>query len=508
METQGAAKEDGSGKNSVSDSIYSTGLEAGPDSWPHPAPLAERIELPPFPADALPPPLRAWAQAQALALQVPIELPAFQALAAISTCVARRVAIEVRPGWQEPLNTFWIVALGSGERKSPVVRAATAPLIAHERKLRDEHQARLAELRDAAADDGAARAELDQLEAAGPPRLLVDDVTPEALAIVMSANGGRASLMSAEGGIFETIAGRYSNGVANVDLILKAHAGDSVRIDRKLGKQAIMIDEPALTMALAVQPSLLEGLADKPGFRGLGLLARFLFALPHSMVGRREVNPPPVPAGVAASYAALIAALLEIPEPLDTPPLLQLSPEAHTRMLEFQTEIEPRLGDGGDLATMTDWAGKLCGAVARIAALIHLVEHSGNIGNCGSQKVSVSALDAALRIGVYLIRHAKAAFSLMGSDPRTQRAQHVLDWIKREGHDHFEHRDAQQALKGSMSTDELKAALGVLVDNGYLRRVEASLRPGPGRRPEPSYLVNPACHNSHNPQKGRQAAAA
>jgi hypothetical protein len=46
-------------------------------------------------------------------------------------------------------------------------------------------------------------------------------------------DGGRMAIISAEGGLFDILAGRYSNGVPALDVWLKGHAGDPLRIDRK-----------------------------------------------------------------------------------------------------------------------------------------------------------------------------------------------------------------------------------------------------------------------------------
>ncbi len=113
---------------------------------------------------------------------------------------------------------------------------------------------------------------------------------------------------NAEGGAFETMAGRYSD-VANIDVYLKAHAGEDVRVDR-VGRPSVHLKRPALTLGLAVQPDVIRGLAGKPGFRGRGLLARFFFSMPSSLVGRRDVDPPAVPADVADLYDMVISTVL------------------------------------------------------------------------------------------------------------------------------------------------------------------------------------------------------
>jgi hypothetical protein len=52
-------------------------------------------------------------------------------------------------------------------------------------------------------------------------------------------------------------------------------------------------------VAIAPQPDVLQNLSDQPGFRGRGLLARFLYALPPSPLGSRLLQSNPVPALVA-----------------------------------------------------------------------------------------------------------------------------------------------------------------------------------------------------------------
>jgi hypothetical protein len=50
----------------------------------------------------------------------------------------------------------------------------------------------------------------DGIEVPPVPRLLADDITPEAAASLLAEQGGRLAIISAEGGIFDIIAGRYS----------------------------------------------------------------------------------------------------------------------------------------------------------------------------------------------------------------------------------------------------------------------------------------------------------
>jgi transcriptional regulator with XRE-family HTH domain len=141
----------------------------------------------------------------------------------------------------------------------------------------------------------------------------------------------------------------------------KGHAGDTLRVDR-IGRSEF-VKAPAITIGLAVQPDVIRGLAEKPGFRGRGLLGRFLYALPVSLLGHRDPDAPPVPNEIRAAYYSNVTALLALPFGTDEngdpwPHLLHLSSDAQARMRDFEVWLEPQLSEFGELGGMTDWAGK------------------------------------------------------------------------------------------------------------------------------------------------------
>ena len=197
------------------------------------------------------------------------------------------------------------------------------------------------------------------------PRWLVDDATPEALAGLL-ATYGRIALLSARRATCSTRWPAATTRAAgpNLGVYLKGHAGDLLKVDRR-GRPPEYVERPCLTIGLAVQPEVLRGLAGRPGFGGRGLLARFLYSLPESLVGRRQSGAPPVPAAVADRYALelqAMAASLSAPAGDEGPALLTLDQEAGELLLGFERDLEPRLAAGsGDLAQLAGWAAKLAG---------------------------------------------------------------------------------------------------------------------------------------------------
>jgi replicative DNA helicase len=497
------------------------------DEWEEPTPLRAAVDLPAFPVEALPDFLAAWVRAEATATQTPSDLPGMLVLATLATAAGGLARIQVRPGWQEPLNLFVVVALSPGSRKSAVFADTTRPLVrldrdelarmrplvveAMTRKTAAEKSANKAIERVASAKTEdpagelakaiAAQAEAEAIMVPPLPRLLADDTTAEALASLMADQGGRIALLSAEGGPFDAMAGRYQGGGVYLDPYLKGHAGDELRIDRK-GRGAEYVERPALTVGLAVQPDVLRKLPDHPGFRGRGLLARFLYALPVNTVGSRTIAPPAVPEEIAERYRvdlyALARSLLDEREAAklvgsEDPIVLTLTAPAAVRLTEFEAEIEPRLHPHhGDLAHIADWASKLVGAVARIAGLLHL---AARLRDGWALPVNDATITDAVTIGRYLTDHALAVFDLMGgADPTLDDARYLLAWIERNRVKSFTRRELFTALpRGRFAkVDALDPPLVLLVDHGYIRPLPLPERPaGPGRPPSPAFEVNP-----------------
>lgn len=446
--------------------------------------------------------------------QTPPDLAGSVALAALSAAAGGRARVQIRPAWVEPVNLFTVVAMPPGSRKSAVFAAMTAPLLAAEQKLAEcaapliveAELARRTAQKDAerhangAANTGSpeVRAEAlgmaadaalaaEQLTVPVRPRLVADDVTAEAAGSLLAEQGGRLAVLSAEGGIFTTIAGRYSN-APNLEVFLKGHAGDLLRVDR-VGRPAEHIADPALTLGLAVQPEVLRDIARMPGFRGRGLLARILYAVPANTVGHRRVGAPAVPDTVDRAYQGTLCGLALSLADLSEPALLALSTEADQLMLHLEAELEPRLADGAELGHLADWASKLNGAIARLAGLLHLAD---NLRTGWNQPISTDTVDAAARLGHYYLAHALAVFDLMHADPVVEGAHTILGWITRTRSERFTRRQLFTGISRARfrKATDLDQPLQLLEQHGYLRRGPTPPPTG-GRPAAPSYDVNP-----------------
>jgi replicative DNA helicase len=353
------------------------------------------------------------------------------------------------------------------------------------------------------------------------PRFVTDDTTPERLASLLAAHQGRMAVLSAEGGdVFAAMSGRYTTHqgkqgahMGHFAAYLKGYSGDTLHVDR-VGRPAEYVKQPALTVALTVQPGVLQGLQRHQEFRERGLLGRFLYALPPVLLGHRQTRPTPVPLGISATYHGRLKALLELPLETDEEGVLvaralQLTPEAARLFEDFEARTEPLLAQFGALGHMTDWGGKLVGNVARIMGLLH----------CASTpqtpwltKIAPDTVRCALDIGAYLHAHARAAYAVMGAEPAVEDAKYLLTWLARDLHRQaMSKRDLHQGTKTRFPRiGMMEPALQLLVEHGFLALQASAPQEGkPGRPAGPCYDINPHLYthkpyaqNPQNPQKG------
>ncbi len=417
----------------------------------------------------------------------------------------QRVSVQPRPGWIEPANLFTAILLEPGNRKSAVFSDAVRPLreieselieqarpmVAIKQSHRRQLDSTLKRLEKAAANgDQAARHEAETVAAElaispepALPRLVCDDSTVEKLAMMLSVHGGRMASMSAEGTVFDLMAGQYSKkGECQFGVYLMGHAGDDLIIDR-VCRESVTVHRPALTCAYAIQPAVISGIAGDAAFRGRGLLARFFYAAPRSWIGSREIGATPMTTSTTDVYREIIRTL----STLEGATTLRLTDQAASDLLSWEREIERMLADGGEMESIRDWGTKLAGATLRMAAAIHCVRHRGPVG-----KIDPDTLGSAIRIARYAIPHALHVLGQMGATGDDDAdARYILKWIKENDLRDFTRRDAcQHGRQRFRHADDIDPALALLTDRRYIRLFPELLnKPG---RPSPRYEINPA----------------
>ncbi|MFA7270894.1 MAG: DUF3987 domain-containing protein [Sterolibacterium sp.] len=485
------------------------GASAPVNEWPDPMMPGARA-TPNIPADILPGVFGAHAAAVAESTQTPPAMSVLFTISILGTALQGR--FEVAPfgdDYREPLAIWTVICYPVGGRKTAVFNAGVAPVLRWEKlagdrarpeiyrrfAAREVAMKRIERLKqDAAREDDAARRELIQNEIKRerenmpdelkPPRCFTGNATPERTEGLLAEQGGKIGIHSDESDTFLNLSGGLRGGVASLDVVLKGHAGSAIRVDRQ-GREA-HLDRPTLSMGLIVQPESFAALAAGRRLRATGVLARYLYGVPKSNIGLRDVRKrAPVPREVSEGYHDAVISLLEGYEERGREPrILPFTADALKPWLDFAEGVEQHQGEGGRFEAISDWTSKLPGHAARLAALFQIAEHG--LDTC---EVGRAAVDRALDLCRLLIPHAEAAFGMLGADDTDADALSVLRWIRAGERQDFTRREAQRAMHGRFTkVERLERALSVLRD---LYIISGEKKAATGGRASAFYLVNP-----------------
>lgn len=531
--------------------------EDATEAWTEPAPLPEADEPPPIDLQTMIPERLQWLrqliESVAEAIQVPAELPAMTALGIASLGAARAAAAWVQPGWIEPAPLWCLPLMESGERKSAVLRLMQEPIFEWQRselerlapalaKLqaeRDIKQRKLDKLKSLAAaaaretepelieDEGEAEngerglaakrkrklltpeqaeqrvAELAaELEATPPlaaPQLMVNCYTPQALRDLLADNGEKLIIIGAEADAAQMLGMRWNDAGEDINLLLSAHAGDHISVARASGKR-VTLYRPAIAMALTVQPSALERVLGNRAAHERGLVARMLLVKPRSLMGDRELVPPPPNHFARTSWQMAVTALLNLPWPgkviigADGKPcactsetrLVRLDDEAAAALLQLRADLEPRLRPDGDLRPISGFANKLPGQCVRIALAFAL------LADPQAEVIDGATMRAACAWAPWLIAHHRAVLGDAAAPREVRIARRLLKALRKHGKPEMHARDLLRlvASKEVATMPALRPSLELLAEHGYLR----AKSPPTGRRGRPPeiWLVHPS----------------
>jgi ACT domain-containing protein len=233
-------------------------------------------------------------------------------------------------------------------------------------------------------------------------------------------------------------------------------------------------------------------------FRGRGLLGRFLYVIPKSKIGLRTLEEPSISPEVVIKYRQAVKALLNLRQTKGKPPLysLKLSNEAYQKWKDYAKVVEMLMSEEiGKLTHITDWAGKLAGAIARIAGLMHSMRYAND--NPLIHEISFEDMSAAVKIGHCLTNHALTVFDLLYQDGALPIGRQFLNWFKQQKLTQFTHRDAQRKFR-RLKKSELEPVLTLLKEHEILQEWEVKPHNG---RPSRMFEVNPFIFETEDSKK-------
>jgi hypothetical protein len=328
-------------------------------------------------------------------------------------------------------------------------------------------------------------------------RVVVDDITVEAVAKVLEENGRGVIMIKDELVGLVTSCNQYKGGRgSDRQFWLSNWAGVSVTVDRKGRDVPYIVPHPFCAAVGGMQPDLLASLRDEKG-RADGMLDRFLFGFP-------EPSPSPswswdelndhVLGGWRRTLQALLA-LNQVPGENGhgpRPELLKLSAAAREDWcLAFNVLVADRNREDFPPHLRGVWA-KFQVYLARLSLIVHLMRFWCR--ETEEKDVDGESVRRAAVLVGYFQSHAMKVYSTIAADPEVEAARHVLRWIAREKVCEFKrwqiHKDIRNQSRFPRLED-LDAPISRLCKHLYIRPRPQPDRKGPGRHPDTVYEVNP-----------------
>ena len=454
--------------------------DSDPD-WQLPAPLQGPPPME-FKPQWLPGFLSDYAMAVSNSLQMDLGLVSVGILSVLALCLSGKYEIQGKPGYYENLNIYTLLCAPPGCRKSGLFRelldcvfqyetlenAGRQILIAESQSERAILEGTLKTLQASASKDPSKQSEaikkaseLCQFKDVKQLRLTCDDVTPECLVSLLSEQGGKIGLFSSEGGLFTNL-GRYSN-APSYDVYLKGHAADFLRVTR-IGRQEDVVNKPLLTVALGVQPSIIQEIIQDKKAVGLGLLARFFMVFPEkSGLGSRIFDSPAIPQELREKYQSYIWELLK--KQVNPPAVIQLSDAAKKELEAYFNLIEGILGEENQEA-LQSFISKLVGLSLRVCGILHSAK---NPTAPEDTEVDAETMGKAIWIGNYALSHARKIYG-MNKHSKLMDAQYVTERIINANQTGtISRRDLLRLCRRYQTQNELDPVINQLISLGYLK---------------------------------------
>jgi hypothetical protein len=425
--------------------------------------IAPDEEARPYPLDALSPTIRAAVTAYQQFGQQPIPLVASSALSVAALATQGLVNVGRDKNLIGPISLNLAVIAESGERKTSADQRMRRGAQQWQENFRSLHVAEVAEADNRVAAWQAERegilakiksasgkpsknglsiaqlrVALTDLEAHRPdrpimPSLFYEDVTPEALAQEMAAGWPSAALWSDEAALVIGSHGMSDDSaVRYFGLLNRFWDGNAFERFRTTAKSFIVTGR-RLTCSLMMQHIILCQLIGMVGgmARGVGFMARFLLAWPHSTMGKRTYREGDLAGPELAKWDGRIKGLLSLPLPADPksmtldPPTIFLSDKARSYWIEFHNDAERELDRAGQFGEVSDFAAKAAENAARIAGVLWVIEKGP------SGEIDAETMRAAAAITSWHLHEARRIMSATKVPQAVADAALLVEWMQK-----------------------------------------------------------------------------
>jgi hypothetical protein len=399
-------------------------------------PLGKSVKS--LPVDAFPKALQRFTRSVAAALPCPVDFIGTMILAVLSVFIGRKCSLQIKPGWME-YPVLWIVPIArSGDRKSPALDQAAAPLRKKQAELWAEY---LKAKREHQKDKRAPKPVLTQI--------LTTDTTIEALKVVLAGNPNGIIFPADELSGWARAMSQYKAGRGDDrQHWLSIWSGSQIVCNRKSEPEPIIIDHPFVSVVGCIQPDALTDLIDDA--REDGFSARILFSYPDP-IPKTDWTEDIVD---AREYFQICETLWNL-----KPEVLEFSPTAKALWISW---VNAHRQEAPPDNLKPIWA-KAEGHCARLALVLFLARWACN--ETSESQIDKPSMEGAIKLISYFKSHAFRVYGSTVDHKDQSRIGKALRWIKRHG-------GTVTARKVSMygvckSSDEAKELFNDLTELGY-----------------------------------------
>lgn len=461
----------------------------------------------PYPIDALGSIIAPAVQGTQDLIQAPVEICAQSALAHAALAVQAHANVVLPTGHARPLSLFLLSVASSGDRKSAADRELGWALAKHERNLADElvrikaeylndkeaFEAARASAKGQAGKKGTRAAIAEALGSVGDaPVAPLDAVvsfpepTLEGLHKYLAIGQPSMGLFSDEGGMFVGGVGMSKENA------LKSAAGFSHLWDGAPIKRLRSLDGATVlfgrrvSLHLMLQPEAASRWLADETLRDQGLFSRLLIAAPSSLAGTRMYRDPGSDARAAIDrFGGRVLNAYERPYPLVEgkvgeldPRLIPMTAVACSMWRAFADSIEKELGPSGKLRPVTGLANKIPEHAARLAAVMAVFE------NLEMMELDEHVLGRGIKLAQWYLGEALRLAEVGSISEDVRLGESLLSWLQdswpNKTNDGGRLVSPPDVYSVGPSFIREKAvaqkALAVLVDHGWLVKVEGSHR--------------------------------
>lgn len=470
-----------------------------PSQLPAEACSHEALSWRPFPTRTLPEPLRSFVVEAAASLGCDEAMVALPLLGVLAGCVGNRRALRLKEGWVEVSVLWACVVAPSGTLKSPALRVVVEALQQREAAVVERHRQALdswANGRDAGAHDATPRPR-------PPSRLVVEDITVEALIAVLSHSPmGLLAVRDELAGHWRGF-DRYRNGHGgDAQAWLSIFGAAPVISDRK-SSGPVAIPRAAVSIVGGVQPEVLRDVLGQEHFVD-GTAARFLFAMPPRQA--KKWSDRSIPGALREAFDSVLTRLLAMepgpgPEGQVVPVVLDLSPDARAAFIAWYDRHAERQNeaDGREAAAFA----KLEAIVARLALVLHLARIAAGDVAADPRVVDGTSMDSAISIGEWAVGETIRVYRALQESPTDAGRRQLVEMIQQRFSGRVTPRQLHETSRRFRGSGVAEEVLEALVADG-LGRWEAVPASPSGGRPQQVFVLKSSTEQA---EQGRSQGA-